>query len=480
MIEQVKKKAEWKHLRKSVAVLFLGIFLFGILFVRLSFSFELKGDKLVKIDFRSVYQEKGAKVMIFAQDLSKNIKIQGNVDTNIVGKYKITYSYQFGFLPITKTREVQVVDREAPTLELKGKDTQKICPNKEYEEEGYTAVDNYDGDLTSQVERIITDDTIKYKVVDSSGNATIKERRIVKSDVDAPKIYLSSGEVVYVKQGSPYQEFGYTAVDTCDGDLTDQVKVTGTVDTNTIGSYELTYSVSDRQGNRQEVVRKVIVNEQKSSSPSGKPGIVYLTFDDGPSGYGSTEKILDVLKEEGVKATFFVTSNGPDAIIKREYDEGHTVALHTATHNYAKVYASVDNYFQDLLQVQERVKNITGHTSTIIRFPGGSNNTVSNKYHKGIMSILKIEVANRGFLYFDWNVDASDAWQCARAKVTDKKTCVYRNVISGLSKEKSNVVLMHDIKDYTADALRDIIHYGKEHGYVFEALTEDVQQVKFQ
>ncbi len=307
----------------------------------------------------------------------------------------------------------------------------------------------------------------------------MSERVVTKTDSEFPKIRLSNGDKVYIKQGSTYQEYGYVAEDNCDGNLTDKVKVEGTVDTNVTGTYELKYSVEDSSGNRTEIIRKVIVNEVKVSKPTGKPGVIYLTFDDGPNGAGSTAKILDVLKQEGVKATFFVTGKGPDELIKREHDEGHVVALHTFTHDYKTVYASLNNYFDDLKKVQDRVSNITGVTSKVIRFPGGSNNTVSSKYSTGLMNALRSEVMNRGFVYFDWNVDASDAWKCARSSVKDKKTCVYNNVTSGLSKSKANVVLMHDIKSYTADALQDIIKYGKANGYSFEVLTVDTPPVQF-
>lgn len=471
------RKIDWN--KKSILLVFVGILLIDIMLIRLSFSFELKGDKLLRIPYHAAYQESGAKVTLFAQDFSSGIRVKGKVDTNVVGKYKVEYAYGLEPFVVVKTREVEVVDEEKPVIELKGNLENTICPNKNYVEEGYTATDDYDGDITDKVEIIPEDGKIIYKVSDSSGNTTTAERIVTKKDEDAPKIRLSSGDKVYIKQGSEYKEYGYTAEDNCDGDLTDKVQVTGTVDANTVGTYELKYSVEDSSGNKTEVIRKVIVNEVKVSKPTGKPGVIYLTFDDGPNGAGSTAKILDVLKSQGVKATFFVTGKGPDELIKREHDEGHTVALHTYTHDYKTIYASVNNYFDDLNKIQERVKNITGETSKVIRFPGGSNNTVSAKYSTGLMNTLREEVGKRGFVYFDWNVDASDAWKCARSSVKDKKTCVYNNVTSNLSKEKANVVLMHDIKSYTADALESIIKYGKENGYSFEVLTTSTPQVKF-
>ena len=167
-----------------------------------------------------------------------------------------------------------------------------------------------------------------------------------------------------------------------------------------------------------------------------------------------------------------MTNSGPDELIKRAYDEGHTIALHTASHNYSIVYASVDSYFNDLNIVSERVKNITGVESKIIRFPGGSSNTVSRKYSSGIMSYLTSEVLKRGYRYYDWNVSSGDA-----AGGSPTASMIYDNVVSNLSKNRVNMVLMHDIKTYTRDALRDIIRYGKENGYVFDKITQDTEMI---
>ena len=136
---------------------------------------------------------------------------------------------------------------------------------------------------------------------------------------------------------------------------------------------------------------------------------IYLTFDDGPGPY--TAELLDTLQRYGVRATFFVTGAGDDDLILREYREGHAVGLHTLSHNYAYIYASIENFMADLVAVQERVRRITGYESHLMRFPGGSSNTVSALYDggAGIMSQLAPEVERRGFYYFDWNIASGDA-----------------------------------------------------------------------
>ena len=368
-------------------------------------------------------------------------------------------------MTFTKTRKVKIVDDEKPIITLNGDLTKTICPNAEYQEEGYKAADNYDGDLTKKVKVKNENGLIYYSVVDSSKNKTEITRQIIKEDKTPPQITLNGkNETIY--KGTSYQDKGASVTDNCDNNL--NIKTSGTVDTNKIGTYTITYEVTDLSGNVSSVKRTVKVIEKPAQS--SKPGVIYLTFDDGPN-EGTTNVILDILKEENVKATFFVTGKGPDYLIQREYNEGHTVGLHTYSHNYQSVYSSANNYYQDLYQIQNRVKNLTGYESKIIRFPGGSSNTVSKKYSSGIMTYLTKDVVNKGFKYYDWNISSGDAGE------TTSSSGVYNNVIKSLSKNRSNIILMHDIKPYTRDALRDIINYGKNNGYTFEKITINTPMV---
>ena len=104
--------------------------------------------------------------------------------------------------------------------------------------------------------------------------------------------------------------------------------------------------------------------------------VCYLTFDDGPS--DNTLKILDILKRANAKASFFVIGTSKLDYIKRIHNEGHTVALHANNHDYSKIYKSEEAYFKDLNAIAAKVKKITGVDSKIIRFPGGSSNTISS------------------------------------------------------------------------------------------------------
>lgn len=271
----------------------------------------------------------------------------------------------------------------------------------------------------------------------------------------APEIELVGGDKVYLTQGDKYVEPGVEIYDYCE---TYPSEVVGTVDASTPGDYQLKYRVTDTRGNETEAVRVVKVR-------SSGQGVVYLTFDDGPGPY--TSELLDVLAKYGVKATFFVTGAGDDALIAREYREGHALGLHTTSHNYAYVYQNVETFMADLNSVQERVRQATGETVKLMRFPGGSSNLVSRKYDGGarIMSRLVTEVERQGFVYFDWNVDSDDA---GRAKSAE---AVFQNVVAGFREGGQAVVLQHDVKGYSVAAVERIIQYGLEHGYVFDRLT---------
>ena len=193
--------------------------------------------------------------------------------------------------------------------------------------------------------------------------------------------------------------------------------------------------------------------------------VVYLTFDDGPS--PRTSEILDILKKYNVKATFFVTNQNSqyDYLIKRAYDEGHTIGLHTSSHNYHEIYASEDAYFADLQAIQDKVYNITGYRSTIIRFPGGSSNTVS-RFNPGIMTRLTQLVEERGFYYHDWNVDSEDA-----AGANEERQM--NNVMTYSPKHEVVNLLMHDSgnKYATVNSLEAKIKYYLDNGYSIEPLT---------
>ena len=408
------------------------------------------------------------KVYNLFTNLNNKLIIDNKVDINKVGTSYIECRVNYLFYKVNKKIAINVVDKTKPLITLKGNNPSYVCPLKDYEEEGYEAIDNYDGDITEKVNTNKIDSSIWYEVEDSSHNQIRVERKIIFEDQESPSLTLKGGNVITIYVGSSYNESGYTASDNCDGDITDKVQTEGNVDTSKAGVYEIKYTVTDSSNNTKEVTRKIIVKSRPSYYGNG---VIYLTFDDGPSNL--TGRILDILDEENIKATFFVTRGGE--YVKRAYNSGHTIALHTYTHNYSYVYSSVDNYFADLNNVSDSVYNSIGIHPKIIRFPGGSSNVVSKHYSSGIMTRLTSEVVNRGYNYFDWNVDSNDAGGDGA-----NSSKIYNNVINGLSHNKTNIVLMHDSGSHTAtvNTLKNIIDYGKKQGYSFKAITNDTPSVR--
>ena len=442
-----------------ILLIFIGIFLFYILTMHLVLN--LNGDEYVEINVFEEYQDKGAYSCysdIFGFCLYEpEIKINNLVDTSKLGEYTIIYTISSSFHQKQIERKVKVIDKTPPLISVK-EETILTCPNNHDFKITYQATDNYDQDITDKVITKIEDNQYILEVSDSSGNFTTLTLPIIYEDKEKPKITLKGDKTIYLLKGEEYQELGYTATDNCLGNITDQVKVTSNVNINKSGKYTISYTVSDDLKNTTKVTRIVYVYEKNPDIPIGDK-VIYLTFDDGPSAY--TNELLDILKKYNVKATFFVTGNGSDAVIKRAYEEGHSIGLHTYSHNYNKVYQSVDAYFNDLNKISNRVERITGQKSKLIRFPGGSSNTVSN-FNKGIMTKLALEVEVRGYKYFDWNVGSSDT-------STSDSNKIANNVIKSLRKG-SNIVLQHDTKYSSVKAVSKIIEYGLANGYIFAPL----------
>lgn len=193
--------------------------------------------------------------------------------------------------------------------------------------------------------------------------------------------------------------------------------------------------------------------------------VVYLTIDDGPS--ENTQAVLDILDRYGCKATFFVVGQDPAyfPMIKEAYYRGHTIGLHTYSHDYAYIYSSQQAYFEDLDSIGEVVRDQIGYVPCFIRFPGGSSNSISANYTSGIMSELVNEVQARGYQYYDWNVssgDGSDHTADDLVYFATEEAPEYDNI----------VLLMHDssTKQTSVEALPRIIEYYQERGYTFEAI----------
>ena len=190
--------------------------------------------------------------------------------------------------------------------------------------------------------------------------------------------------------------------------------------------------------------------------------VVYLTFDDGPTP-NNTPRILEILKKNNIKATFFVIGQNPD-LYKRIVDEGHAIAIHTYSHEYKQVYASEDAFFQDLYKLRDLIIEKTGVNPKVTRFPGGSSTT---RVSKPIKQAIINRLTKEGYVYQDWNCDSTDA--------SGNKVPVEKLVKNGVCNVREVNLLMHDAyaKTTTVEALQQIIDAYRAKGYIFETLTVD-------
>ena len=200
--------------------------------------------------------------------------------------------------------------------------------------------------------------------------------------------------------------------------------------------------------------------------------IAYLTFDDGPS--QTTLKILDLLDQYDIKATFFVIYKDDDSsksIYNEIVERGHTIGLHSYSHDYKEIYDSVDAYLDDFYKLYNHIYEVTGVKSNIFRFPGGSINGYNMSIYKEIIA----EMLRRGFVFYDWNVSTADA-----EAGTTKETIV-RNVKIGAENRQRLILLMHDNsnKKFTYDTLPTIIDYLHEQDFVFDKLDNTVRPITF-
>ncbi|PAK37861.1 polysaccharide deacetylase family protein [Peribacillus simplex] len=206
--------------------------------------------------------------------------------------------------------------------------------------------------------------------------------------------------------------------------------------------------------------------------------IAYLTFDDGPS--LNTMEILNILERYHVKATFFVKGN-EEPYAKRCYQEmisrGHSIALHSYTHDYSIVYRSTESFFQDLNRLETMLQEEYGIKSRIVRLPGGSNNRLRHQAStKPIINGILQQLKEKGYIYFDWSIDSTDGFS---PSISEQQ--IITAVQKGTKNQKHVNILLHDINSMknTVKALPDIIEFLKKEGYTFDTIDEATPKMQF-
>lgn len=389
----------------------------------------------------------------------EDIRIDNSkVDITKLGEYPVVY--QLG--DYKKTKTIKVVDTRAPEFDVVSK-TVEISD----EIDPYQLVKNIEDDTKTTV--LFKKDyhfkkageyEVKVTVKDEAKNEKTKNVKIkVFEDKEPPVITGKDRQFVV---GTKIDLKTLVSVEDQNDSNPSLTVRYDHFDNKTIGEYKIDYIAQDKYKNKSKKTLTITMIDK----PKLEDKIVYLTFDDGPS--KNTPEVLKILKQYGCSATFFITGRNANyrRYIKEAYNQGHTIGLHTYSHNYSRIYASTDAYFNDLEKVGNLAKDYIGFKPQYIRFPGGSSNTVSKQYSKGIMKKLSQMVQNKGYTYYDWNAENGDGFE----KMTQKEM-IKRGTAS---QAKKIMMLMHDAngKEDTVKTLPQIIEYYQNRGYVFKAIDE--------
>ncbi len=449
-----------------VFILFIVIFVVSVLYNTLP-RLELNGSKNMVISYRDTYHEAGVIVKNANDDYVSKVKIDSNVDTKVIGSYYVDYSLKIGRKTLRVRRNVRVVDDVSPVIKLKGEQIVQVSLNDVYEEPGYKAVDEYDGDITDRVEVIGEVDTsnygeyvLTYRVTDNSNNK-VEVNRIVKViDEEAPKFVCDSDYSAFVLGADSV--IGCSAIDNFDGDITDKIKVEGSYDVNTKGIYKVIYRVSDDASNEASIEHNIVIYDNKEDA------VAFLTFDDGPTSI--TPKILDVLRDYDVKASFFVSpqkNTDNYKYISEELESGYEVGIH-GYHDTEELYSDFGSFKSYFKEMQSLLKRETGRDIFIYRFPGGSK---SKNLRLSVFNEISSYFDDLNVVYYDWNIDSMDSSSLTITSDEIIKSTLMQ-VINCSSREITLLFHDSDTKEQTVKALPSIISVLKDMNYQFKTISE--------
>lgn len=233
-------------------------------------------------------------------------------------------------------------------------------------------------------------------------------------------------------------------------------------------SNEISNAETNEKSNGENKEQSSKESEENKTVTSNKKKILYLTFDDGPS-FKVTNSVLDILKENKVNATFFLIGNqikDREEVVKRIYNEGNSMGLHSYTHNYKKIYSSEDNFISEMIECRNEIHRVVGISPNIIRFPGGSYKHLNKNFLK--------RLHDKNFKVYDWNLDSTDG---LKPKASQDE--LYANSVEGSGRKERNILLLHctDANQNTCKALPKIIDYYKSKGYEFRLITEETKEL---
>lgn len=307
------------------------------------------------------------------------------------------------------------------------------------------------GQLERKLDYALSENGKDYLTLQSSRNALLDNPNAQSGVfVESVKSVLGNAEVD--TNSTKSTEDGTTELPLADNSSTEAIEA----------------QVSEDNG---ETVEDIANNGQVETVTQTNGKRVYLTFDDGPSIY--TGQILDVLKANNVKATFFVIGRDEEfySYYKRIVDEGHTIGMHSYSHVYQDFYASKESFAEELTKLNDLIYNVTGTKSTIFRFPGGSSNNVSSLPVQEYIDYLN----DNNIDYYDWNSLSGDA-------VTNglSPQQLVNNIMNDVSKNEDSIVLMHDLQTThaTVESLQLLIDTLKRDGYEILPIDENTPLIQ--
>lgn len=453
----MKIKLKKKNLYKDIGIIaMIVVVICGAFFLLNKPVLSFSKDNTIEINSIVDYS-------VFVKDMDDNelhniVIDSSQVKVDKLGEYDVIYKYQEKEIKF----KVKVVDSEKPVVKTKNK-TIVLNSNleaKDLIEEIKDATKTTASFAKKYKFDVEGEKELEIVVKDEGGNETIA-KATVKVEADKVAPVITGGNLSFIVGSEVNLNELVKVKDNYDAKPVLTVDSTG-FDVQTIGNYKIKYIAKDSANNQSEKIITIqIVDKTVANSK-----VVYLTFDDGPSKF--TPDVLKILDNYNCKATFFVTGMNSSyrKYIKEAHDQGHTIGLHTYSHNYSKVYASTDAYFEDLNKIGNLVKEYLGYFPKYIRFPGGSSNAISKKYSAGIMTKLTKMVTDKGFKFYDWNAENGDGFSnVSKTEMLKRATSSSANQI---------MILMHDAngKQTTVDILPQVIEYYQNRGYVFKAIDD--------
>lgn len=456
-----------KYKKHILIIIFLLLIIIGYFTFFNSSSSIVFNDNL-QLEINTEFNYKSIIKTVKDGNMDEIVADTSKLKNDKIGSYPIIYKYKDDQYTI----KIEVIDKNKPIFDINNIEIDagmKVKPEAlvtNIKDETKTKVSfdkKYDFSKQGKVNVIVN-------VIDESKNVTSKKANVTVLSKDSKKPEITGlNDLSVTVNGKIDYNAGVNVEDNRDPQpklMIDHKKV----DLTKTGDYSVIYTCVDRSGNKTVKKRKITVLENKEIGVYKQTDdkIIYMTFDDGPS--SNTKKILDILDNYNAKATFFVTGANPTYyhLIKDAYNRGHTIGLHTFSHDYKTVYSSAEGYFNDLDKIGAVVKEQIGFIPKYIRFPGGASNSVSKKYCAGIMSFLTKEVISRNYQYYDWNSGTGDA---------AKNNVPVEQIFASATAYNANnqVILAHDTdaKDTTVEALSSIIEHYQRLGYVFKGIDDN-------